>query len=236
MWPKKKKGSATGLSQRRPGSQNSRGRTRLVLNFLLFLFRAPAAGKGQARGGGPPCHLPETALSSLLFSPASRPPSLFLHLLLPHLAPSGVLSCSPCFVSPPQESKGPWGQSQAPQSPRGELCPPLPARLAKAAAFLTQAEEGAVGRSTGLDLTLRGSYVLLWSPLQSHTLEPEVMEVGRAGSVPCLGSSLALPSTLQGRPRARPPHFNIQTSHSRGSLCLGGLGHVPCGDQEGWSQ
>ena len=60
------------------------------LIFLLFLFRAPAAGKGQARGGGPPYHLPETALSSLLFAPASRPPSLFLHLLLPHLAPSGV--------------------------------------------------------------------------------------------------------------------------------------------------
>ena len=112
---KKKRHSVTGLSQRRPGSQNSRGRARLVLIFLLFLFRAPAAGKGQARGGGPPYHLPETALSSLLFAPASRPPSLFLHLLLPHLAPSGVLSCSPCFVSPPWESKGPWGQSQAPQ-------------------------------------------------------------------------------------------------------------------------
>ena len=74
-----------------------------------------------APGLGP--HLPETALSSLPFSPASRPPSLFLHLLLPHLAPSGVLSCSPCFVSPPWESKGPWGQSQAPQSPRGGYVP-----------------------------------------------------------------------------------------------------------------
>lgn len=93
-----------------------------------------------------------------------------------------------------------------------------------------------MGRSTGLDLTLRGSYVLLWSPLQSHMLEPEVKEVGRVRSLPCLGSSLALPSTLQGRPRARPPQFNIQTSHGRGSLCPGGLGQVPCGDQDGWSR
>lgn len=128
------------------------------------------------------------------------------------------------------------GSVSSPPVTTGGLCPQLPAWLAEDAAFLTQAGAGAVGRSTGLDLTLRGSYILLWSPLQSHMLEPEVTEVGRVGSLPCLGSSLALSSTLQGRPRARPPHFKIQTSHGRGSLCLGGLGHVPCGDQEGWSQ
>ena len=140
----------TGLSQRRPGSQNSRGRARLVLIFLLFLFRAPAAGKGQARGGGPPYHLPETALSSLLFSPASRPPSLFLHLLLPHLAPSGVLSCSPCFVSPPWESKGPWGQSQAPQSPRGGYVPSYLPGLPRMLPFWLRPGRGQWGGPQGL--------------------------------------------------------------------------------------
>lgn len=115
------RGGATGpwAPQRRPGSQDSRGHATLVLIFLLFLSRASAAGEGEAQGSGHPGHLPETALClSPLFSLASRPPSLLLNLLLPHLAPSGVPSCSPCFLSPPWESNGPWGQSQAPQSPQ----------------------------------------------------------------------------------------------------------------------
>lgn len=94
----------------------ARARARLVLLFLLFLSRAPAAGEGQAQRGAP-LPLPETALrlSPLLSSPALLPPSLLPNLLLPHLAPSGVPSCSPCFLSPPWERKG----LSSPHSHRG---------------------------------------------------------------------------------------------------------------------
>lgn len=91
---------------------------------LLFLFRAPVAGEGRVWGGGCPSHQPETALClfPLLSSPASHPLSLLLNLLLPPPAPSGIPSCSPCFLSPPwagKENKRPQGQFQAPQSPQG---------------------------------------------------------------------------------------------------------------------
>lgn len=95
--------------------QHSQERARLVLLFLLFLSRAPVAGEGWAQRGAP-LPLPETALclSPHFSSPASRPPSLLLNLLLPQMAPSGVPSCSPCFLSPPWERKGPRGPCQAP--------------------------------------------------------------------------------------------------------------------------
>lgn len=70
-------------------------------------------------------------------------------------------------------------------------------------------------------------------PLPSQRLQPEVTEVGGAGSVLCLGSIQALPSTpmaAKSQARSRP---TSRTHIAGGSLCRAGMGHVPCGDHEG---
>lgn len=133
-----------------------------MLIFLLFLCRAPAVGEGQAQGGEHPSHLPETARSlplSSSFLSASLPPSL-LNLLLPHLAPSGVPSCSHCLLSPPWEHIEPWGWLVPPSS-----LPQLPIWVTeKEALSLSLYDPGwGVERSTELDPDPVGPNTLLGS-------------------------------------------------------------------------
>lgn len=69
-------------------------------------------------------------------------------------------------------------------------------------------------------------------PLQSQRLEPEVTEVGGAGSPLCLGSSQALPSTPMGGQEPDLLTSNIQDSHCWG-LPVPGRDGPCCGDHEG---
>lgn len=95
-------GDVTGPHPGYPPGKTAGG-LQLVLISLLIPFRAPA-GEGAVLGRWSPAASlsPHTLCLPLLSSsPAFHPPSLLLHLLLPHPAPSGVPSCSPCFLIPP---------------------------------------------------------------------------------------------------------------------------------------
>lgn len=88
-----------------------------------------------------------------------------------------------------------------------------------------------MGRFTGLDPDPVGSQHPALGPVPSQRLKPEVLGMGGAGALPCLGSILALCHTPRGQPRARLTHFQHPGLTQLGAACAwAGVGRVPCGD------